>query len=302
MSKVRAQQKRLLCALGAAALLVLWATSLSAEEADRFKDVTVESTELRQGLYMLTGAGGNIAASIGADGTLIVDDQYAPLAERILGALNTLDGAAPKLIVNTHFHGDHSGSNSAFGTAGTIVAHANVRARLSGDEALTRAALPVVTFTDRLRLHFNDDAIDLIHMPAGHTDGDTIVWFRTANVVHLGDHYFKDTFPYIDLDSGGTVEGVIDNLETVLRLLPDDITVIPGHGEVASLDDLERTLHMLRTTYSAVRSALAEGKTVETITTDGLGEAWESWGQGFINEERWIATLARNAGTGPGSD
>ncbi|MFK7915175.1 MAG: MBL fold metallo-hydrolase [Pseudomonadales bacterium] len=294
--KHRRQQLRLLCAVTAAACLALWLSSASAADADRFKDVKVTSTEIVPGLHMLTGAGGNIAASVGPDGTLIVDTQYGPLAKRILRALNRIDGDAPKLVINTHYHGDHTGSNGAFGTAGTIIAHANVHARLIGDSALQRSAMPSVTFKDRLRLHFNNDAIDLIHMPAGHTDGDAVVWFRNANVIHMGDHYFRANFPYVDIDAGGSVSGVIDNLESILRMAPADITVIPGHGPIATLKELGETLNMLRQTSAMVRQQLANGASEATLIKQGLGAQWQSWGNGFINEERWIRTLVKDAG------
>lgn len=295
-NQFRRQQFRLLCAVSTAALLALWLSSASAADADRFKDVKVTSEQVEPGLHMLTGAGGNIAASVGPDGTLIVDTQYGPLAKRILRAINRIDGDAPKLVINTHYHGDHTGSNEAFGETGTIIAHANVRARLAGNAELKRSAMPTVTFKDRLRLHFNGDAIDLLHMPAGHTDGDTVVWFRNANVIHMGDHYFRDRFPYVDIDAGGSVSGVIDNLESVIRMAPDDIKVIPGHGPLASLKELRETLNMLRQTSALVRERLAAGTTEAALIEQGLGEQWQRWDGGFINEERWIRTLVKEIG------
>jgi glyoxylase-like metal-dependent hydrolase (beta-lactamase superfamily II) len=299
MARTRNQHYRLLAICAAAVLLALLANSAQgapAIDADRFKDTKVTSQPVAGNVHMLTGAGGNIAASIGEDGTLIVDNQFAPLAKRILRAINKIDGDQPKLVVNTHYHFDHTGGNEAFGTAGTIIAHDNVRVRLAGDPDLTRAAMPTVTYDDDLRLHFNGDAIDLIHLPAGHTDGDSVVWFRGANVIHMGDHYFRDTFPFVDLDSGGSVEGYIANLETIVRLVPDDIQVIPGHGTLASLPDLARTLDMMRRTNQIVRKALADGQNADAMVTAGLGAQWSSWGQGFISEERWIRTLIRSAG------
>lgn len=262
-----------------------------ARAADRFDGVTIRPTQVAPGLYLLEGQGGNIAASIGADGTLIVDDQFAPLADRIQGALNELGGAAPKIVVNTHFHGDHTGSNAHFGVAATIVSHVNVRERLARDPELPRTALPLVTFTDQVRLNFNDDIIDLMHLPAGHTDGDLFVWFRAANVVHLGDHFFVGRFPFIDLDSGGSVAGALDNLETMLRLLPADITIIPGHGPLATIEDLAATVNMYRETLQLVRAGAAEGMSVDALVKRGLGDDWAEWGSGFINSERWVRTL-----------
>lgn len=299
MTRNRAHHLRLLALCIFAALLALLAgiaRGAPAVDPARFKDVKIISQELAPGVYMLVGDGGNIAASVGPDGTLIVDNQFAPLAKRIQKALRKIDGGQPRLIVNTHFHFDHTGGNEAFGTDGVIVAHDNVRVRIAGDADLARAARPLVTYEDRLRLHFNDDAIDLIHLPAGHTDGDSFVWFREAGVAHLGDHFFKDRFPFVDLNAGGSVEGYLHNLETVIRLLPDDTQIIPGHGELATLADLARKADMIRSTHRLVRDALAAGQSSEQILAAGLGDRWASWGAGFINEARWIQTLLKNAG------
>src|SRR5690606_18769985 len=174
----------------AATLLCLPAASASAQAAaaeDRFANVEVKAHRVRDNVYMLTGAGGNIGVSVGRDGTLIVDDQFAPLSDRITEALNGIDGGAPKLILNTHYHADHTGGNPVFGRTGTVVAHDNVRVRLLDQDGFPTEGLPVLTFSDRVRVHFNDDTLDVIHMPAGHTDGDSVVWFKRANVLHTGD-------------------------------------------------------------------------------------------------------------------
>lgn len=263
-----------------------------AAEQDRFADVEVAAQPVDGHVYMLTGAGGNIGASVGDDGTLIIDDQFAPLAERIVAELDRIGGDRPKLVLNTHFHGDHTGGNPHFGATGTILAHDNVRARLMTQEDFTNEGLPVVTFADRIRVHFNGDTIEVIHLPAGHTDGDSVVWFKQANVLHTGDLLFNGSFPFIDLESGGSVAGVIVNLTRLLEMMPEGVRIIPGHGPLAGREDLERALDMIRATRAEVTEALGQGLTVDEIVAEGLDPRWQSWGTGFIDEERWIRTLA----------
>jgi glyoxylase-like metal-dependent hydrolase (beta-lactamase superfamily II) len=290
-----------LAALLTLAALSILAAPLSAQaataEEDRFAAVEVKPHPVRDNVYMLTGAGGNIGVSVGADGTLIVDDQFAPLADRILAALDEIDGAAPKLILNTHFHGDHTGSNPVFGKTGTIVAHDNVRSRLATTAGLPPSGLPVLTFSDRVNVHFNGDTLEIMHLPAGHTDGDSVVWFKRANVLHAGDLLFVGGFPFIDLDNGGSVPGVIVNLTRLLDILPDDVRIIPGHGPLASKDDLTASLDMIRATRAEVMDALGRGLSADEVVAAGLDARWASWGTGFIDEERWIRTLAAAAGS-----
>lgn len=293
------RRTRVAISLRVLAAAVLLGTICGAGAAeDRFAGVEIQAHPVSGNVHMLTGAGGNIGVSVGADGTLIIDDQFAPLAERILDALNELDGAAPKLILNTHFHGDHTGSNPFFGRTGTIVAHDNVRARLLDQEDIDDRGLPVLTFAEEVRVHFNGDTLRVIHLPAGHTDGDSIVWFQQANVAHLGDLLFNGAFPFIDIANGGSVGGVIENLQTVLELLPDDVRIIPGHGALANTDDVRTTLEMIRETRSSVMDALGRGRTVDEIVAAGLDSRWDSWGSGFIDDERWIRILAAGAGAG----
>jgi glyoxylase-like metal-dependent hydrolase (beta-lactamase superfamily II) len=258
--------------------------------ADRFAAVEVRAEPVSGSVYMLTGAGGNVGVSVGPDGTLIIDDQYAPLADRIQAALNGLGGGRPKIILNTHVHGDHTGSNAHFGADGTIIAHDNVRVRLL-NEGNDRVALPLVTYEERVTVHFNDEELELIHMPAGHTDGDSVVWFTTANVIHMGDHLFVDRFPYVDVGSGGTVSGYMANLAIVLDMVPDDIRVIPGHGPLTDKAAIRTSLEMIRATRGIIADGVAEGLDADAIITRGLGEEWASFGTGFINEERWIRIL-----------
>lgn len=285
--------------LAAVSAVTAAAQQAKAQEEDRFAGVEVVASNVSDNIYMLTGAGGNIGVSVGGDGTLIIDDQFAPLAERIVAALDGIDGAAPKLILNTHFHGDHTGSNPIFGRTGTIIAHDNVRKRLQTEEDFASSGLPVVTFGDEVRVHFNDDTLRVIHMPAGHTDGDSVVWFERANVLHTGDLLFNGGFPFVDIESGGSVAGVIVDLTRILDLGPDDLKIIPGHGPLASKKDIRATLEMIRETRAQVIDALGRGLDVDEVVAEGLDERWASWGTGFITEERWIRTLAAPSG-GPG--
>jgi len=262
---------------------------LYAADADRFAKVKITSEPVAGSVHMLQGAGGNIAASIGADGTLIVDDQFAPLAERIQAHVNELDGAVPRIVINTHHHGDHTGSNEFFGAAATVIAHDNVRVRMVQAQS-PRSALPVVTFDDRVRVHFNDEAIDIVHMPAGHTDGDSVVWFRGANVIHMGDHLFAGSYPYIDVDSGGSVTGVMKNLSQVLEMVNDETRVIPGHGALSSTEAIRSALTLVRdSSLLIMRETEAGGSDADIIRklTDEFPEA----GKGFIKPDRWLSIV-----------
>ncbi len=218
---------------------------------DRFANVTIETVPVAGNISMLIGSGGNIGVSAGTDGILIIDDQYAPLASRIKTALAALGSDVPKFLLNTHFHGDHTGSNADFGVDSIIVAHENVQGRMEGNSPA--AALPVVTFDDDVTIHFNGEDITLIHMPAGHTDTDSVVMFADTNVIHMGDHFFNGAFPFIDLENGGTVQGYIANLERALSWIDDDTEVIPGHGVLGNKADLLTFYNVIRDTSTEIR-------------------------------------------------
>ena len=273
--------------------LTLVVLASQAFAADRFADVNVTTQQVAENVYMLQGAGGNIGVSSGADGTLIIDDQYAPLAGRIEAALKALGGDRPRIVLNTHHHGDHIGSNAEFGRTGVIIAHDNVRARLLSREGLSASALPLVTYAESVTIHFNGDELLLIHLPQGHTDGDTMVWFKQANVLHMGDQLFNGAFPYIDIASGGSVDGYISNLRRVIRDLPSDIIIIPGHGPLADSAAVARSLAAIEDTRRIVVAGLEAGKDDASIAAD-LGD-YTSWGQGFVSVDRWIDILKADA-------
>ncbi|MBT4520731.1 MAG: MBL fold metallo-hydrolase, partial [Halieaceae bacterium] len=212
-------------------------------------------------------------------------------------------GSLPRYLINTHWHGDHTGGNKFWGERGVvIIAHDKVRARMSTRqempalgrvvEASPSAALPVVTFEDSLALHFNDEDIEIQHYRAGHTDGDSVIFFSKANVVHMGDHFFNNAFPFVDVGSGGNVFNYSANVKEVLDRVDNATVIVPGHGKVASKADLQHYYKMLVTTSNEVKSRIEQGQSVEAIVAQGLGEEWASWGQGFINEARWISFIA----------
>lgn len=274
--------------------------ALAEEEGTRIRTQT-----LRGPLHLLQGRGGNVVASVGFDGILLIDDDYAelgPAYEEAISAL-TQSKLMPGFVINTHWHTDHTGNNEFWASRGAVIlGHRNVRGRMSTPQKIRSLdmvvepsppmALPMVTFADSLALHFNGTDIEVQHYPAGHTDGDSVIYYSQDNVVHMGDLYFKDAFPFIDLSSGGSVAGYIANVQAVLGRVDEQTLIVPGHGAVAGKADLERFLAMLKSTAEAVRGALDKGKSVEEITALTLGAEWASWGQGFINEAAWIATIA----------
>lgn len=261
--------------------------------ADQFEDVTIEHNEVADNIYMLTGAGGNMLMSSGEDGVFLVDDQYTQVAEKISAKIEELSGEQVRYILNTHFHGDHVGSNMWFANnqSSTIYAHDNVRERLSNDDSFTQMGLPAITFDSGITFHLNDDTIYVFHLPAGHTDGDSAVWFEDANVLHPGDLFFNERFPFIDLKSGGDVDGYIANVESLLDRITDDTVIIPGHGPLASKEDYRGFLTMLKETKAEVDTMKQQGMTLDEVKTKGLSDKWQDWSWSFINEERWITTL-----------
>lgn len=278
-------------------LCLLALTSLPLSAQDRFADVVVEATPIRGTVYLLTGAGGNIAASVGDDGLMIVDDQYAPLAERIAAALQDI---APedslRYIINTHYHGDHTGTNEYFADefGATILAHEQVRVRLLGDEKRGEAALPVLTWAEGITLYFNGEEIRVTYLP-GHTDGDSAVYFTESDVLHTGDLLFNGRFPYIDIDGGGSVANYIAAQRAMLDMIGDDTIVIPGHGPVGNKTELQAMNKMIVASYAAVQASVAEGLSLEAILDQGLPEAMADYSWAFINEERWLKILYRDA-------
>jgi cyclase len=254
-----------------------------------FSKVQIKSTHVAGNVHMLEGQGGNIGVSSGPDGLLIVDDQFAPLAEKIDAALQKLEAGGPlKFVLNTHWHGDHTGGNAFFGRKADIIAHANVRKRLAGKSDTPKEALPVITQEEGLSIHFNGEEIRMIPFGPGHTDGDSMIHFTKSGVVHMGDQFFNGRFPFIDLGSGGSVEGYIKNVGNALQKVSDEAKIIPGHGPLATKKDLKAFHEMLLETTGIIRKAIAEGKSLEQVKAAGLPEKYKEWGTGFMNQSRYV--------------
>lgn len=274
--------------------------------AQDFSDVEITAIKVAGNVYVLEGRGGNIGVSAGPDGVLIVDDQFAPLADKIRAALKAINPGELKFVLNTHWHGDHTGGNEVFGAEAPIIAHDNVRKRLSTEQQLFDRAVPaappeawpVITFDESVSIHFNGEEIEVIHFPSGHTDGDSVIFFTGSNVVHMGDDFFKDRFPFVDLSSGGSVTGLLKNIGMVIERLPDDVRVIPGHGSLATLDDLKRYHQMLQETVTLVRQKMELGQSLDEIKQEGVPDEWSEWGSGFISADRWLEIVYRSLESG----
>ena len=281
-------------------LVVLTLYPFVASAQRNFDNVEIKAAKVAGSVYMLTGAGGNIGVSVGDDGIVIVDDQFAPLAPKIKEALRGITTQPYRFVLNTHFHGDHTGGNEAFGREAPIVAHTNVRKRLRSGSGQTPAApagaLPIVTFDANMMIHLNGEDIRASHFPNGHTDGDSVIYFTQSNVVHMGDHFFNGLFPFIDTNSGGTARGYLSNVEYVLQTLPAGAKIIPGHGPLADRAALERFVEMLRGTTAAVKEAIAAGKTVEQAKADKILHKWQSFNWDFISTDAFIDVLYKEYG------
>ena len=256
-----------------------------------FSKTEMKTTHVAGNVYLLQGEGGNIGVSAGPDGVLIVDDEFAPLAEKIQAAMTAINPGKLKFVINTHFHGDHTGSNPYFGRQAPIIAQANVRIRLGAGKDDKREGLPVVTFNDTLSVHFNGEEIKLLHVPHGHTDSDSLIFFTKSNVVHMGDDFFAGRFPFVDLESGGSVQGMTAGVEKVLAQIPADAKVIPGHGPLSDVNGLKAYHHMLVATTAIVQKQIKAKKTLAQIQAEGLPAEWKEWGSGFIDTKTWIETI-----------
>ena len=284
---------KLLCSTRRMTAITTFALVLgSAVVLGRPQSVEVVIEKVGGVVSVLYGRGGNIGLSIGDDGLLLIDSQFANIAEPIQAALAKHTEGAPVFLVNTHFHSDHVGGNALLGRGAQIVAHANVRRRMAAGlgvqgqrtEPAPAEALPDLTFEDTLAIHFNGEEIKLIHLPGAHTDGDVVLWFTGSNVVHFGDTLFLGRFPFIDVESGGGLAGSIAGLDRLLALLPEDARVIPGHGRVGGISELREYVEMLRETGTRVRQATAAGRSVREMVEMRLLEDYSSWGDtdGFI--------------------
>jgi cyclase len=284
--------------------VLLLVSSFAFAQHDDFSKVQIKVTKVAGSVYMLEGAGGNIGASVGEDGIVVVDDQYAPLAEKIQAALKGITDKPVRFVINTHYHEDHTGGNAFFQQQAPIIAQDNVRKRLenggtAGNLASVqfeakpqpKAALPIITFDHDVTVHLNGEDIRALHFPSGHTDGDSVIFFPKSNVVHMGDDFVTYGFPFIDLGGGGSVEGMISALETIVPKLPADVKVIPGHGPVSNLDDVRRFITMLKETREAVDKGIKQGKTLDQLKQEKVLEPWKKWSGDFISSDAFIETL-----------
>ena len=286
----------------APALAVALAAPLQAQQQD-FSKVEVKAEKVAEGVYMLTGSGGNIGLSIGKSGSLVIDDQYAPLSDKILAMIKTLSPDPVRFVVNTHWHGDHTGGNENMARTGAfLVAHENVRKRMGSEQFISlfnqkvpaspEAALPVVTFAEGVSFHWNGDEVRAYHVAPAHTDGDTVVQFVKADVVHMGDCFFNGMYPFIDTSSGGKVDGVVAAADRVLAGVSDKTRIIPGHGPVASKADLQAYRDTLKAIRDRVAKLKAEGKTKEAaVAAKPSAEFDAKWGQGFVKPDVFVGLV-----------
>lgn len=284
-----------------AAILGATAASAPAQQRD-FSKVEVKAERIASGVAVLTGAGGNIGLSFGEDGNVLVDDQFAPLTDKIIAAVRTIDPDPVRFVINTHWHGDHTGGNENLGAAGTvIVAHDNVRTRMSADhlskrfkttiKATPKAGLPVVTFAQGANIHLNGDELRIVHVARAHTDGDSLVLFTRAKVLHMGDIFFhRMSFPFIDLESGGSVDGMIAAVKAGLAMADAQTKIIPGHGPVATRADLAAYLAMIEEVRSKVSAGLAAGQSREAAVAGKPAAAYDIKG-GFISADDFVGTV-----------
>jgi cyclase len=283
-------------------LTTLCAGPAAAQQQD-FSKVEIQAEKVADGIYMLTGSGGNMGLSIGSSGTFLIDDQYAPLTPKILAAIKELTPDPVRFVFNTHYHGDHTGGNENMGEAGALlVAHDYVRRRMETGtfmEAFNRevppapeGALPVVTFSDAVAFHWNGEEIRAFFVGPAHTDGDSIIHFVNADVFHMGDTLFNGMYPFIDVSAGGRIDGMIAAADRVLKVADEKTRLIPGHGPLATKADLQAFRDMLSTVRDRIAKLKAEGKSKEEIVAaKPTADLDEKWGGGFMQADNWVGLV-----------
>lgn len=266
-------------------------------------DAEIKAVPVTDQIYMISGQGGNIGLFIGEDGTFLIDDQFAPLTEKILEAIKSVGGQHPRFLINTHYHGDHTGGNEKIGQGGTlIVSHDNVRERLVSGAYIgafkmkippvSEAGLPVVTFSKNIKFHINGDTVMVKHVPHAHTDGDSFIYFQDANVIHAGDLFFNGFYPFIDVNHGGSLKGMIKGLDEVLKIADDQTRIISGHGPLGDRQQLASYRQMLEVAYERLRTLKAEGKTAEeAAASEPLKDLEATWGNGLFKSDQWIKLI-----------
>jgi glyoxylase-like metal-dependent hydrolase (beta-lactamase superfamily II) len=266
-------------------------------------EVKITATPVAEQIYMVMGKGGNIGLFIGKDGTFLIDDQYAPLTEKIVAAIKSVGGDFPRFLINTHYHGDHTGGNENIGRGGTLIfSHDNVRERLSTGsfiaafnnkrKAVSKEGLPVVTFSEDITFHLNGDTVHATHVPHAHTDGDSFIYFKAANVIHAGDLFFNGFYPFIDVNHGGSLKGMIKGVDHLLSMADDKTKIIPGHGPLADKAQLASYRQMLQTAYERLRKLKVDGKSAQdAVAAKPLADLEATWGDGLFTGDRWIEII-----------
>ena len=266
-------------------------------------ETALSSQKLSDSIYLLSGKGGNIGVSIGKDGTFLIDDKFAPMTNDIINEIKKVGGSIPKFVLNTHWHGDHTGGNENLGKQGSIiVAHENVRKRLTVDSfikafnnkttAYPDVALPVITFTQEMQLHLNDEGIEIIHIPKAHTDGDSVVYFTNDNILHTGDIFFNGFFPFIDTAHGGTLKGTLKATEQLISMIDEKTKIIPGHGPLGNKTDLVAYRDMLAAAYLNLKAQKSMGNNLEQAQkAKPLKELDKEWSDGIFKTDKWIEVV-----------
>lgn len=278
------------------------ATALTASAGHHQSGPSFSQQQVKGPIQVLQGKGGNIGVLKGADGVLLIDNDYPDMSKALKKALKPFGGVeSVRFVINTHWHGDHTGGNALLGPESLIVAHDNVRERLSRPQevklfnmkspAYAEQALPEITYSQSLNLHFGGENLELVHYPGGHTDGDTVVFFRNSNVIHTGDHFFNGFFPFVDVDSGGNVLRMANNVADIIDRIDNDTVIIPGHGPIADKEDLKAFHTMLIGTYADVQTKIMDGMDLAEIQEQGLSELWQPWTKGFLDEKTWISIV-----------
>ncbi|PKH06610.1 MBL fold metallo-hydrolase [Moritella sp. Urea-trap-13] len=275
-------------------------TNVALAEEHHSEKKSFKVTELKPGFQFLQGKGGNILLSEGKDGLLIVDSDYSEMTPALLETLAKYKSEL-KYVLNTHWHGDHTQGNKELGKSAEIIAHDNVYQRLNSHQEVKlfnmvskpypADALPDITFDHSLTLRFNDETIKALHLPNGHTDGDSIIFFEKANIVHMGDHLFNGMFPFVDVGTNGSVRGMVTNIDGILDHIADDTIVVPGHGAISNKEELLAFRDMLVGTSNEVEMMMQQNMSLEAMQEKGLSEQWKVWGNGFLNEKVWIGII-----------
>jgi glyoxylase-like metal-dependent hydrolase (beta-lactamase superfamily II) len=284
-------------------LSVLITLLMSLATAGQAADEKIIPVPVTEKIYMIAGEGGNIGLFIGEDGTFLIDDQFAPLTDKIVEAIKSVGGDHPRFLINTHYHGDHTGGNEKLGQGGTLIfSHDNVRERLSTgsfiaafnmkNTALSPEGLPVVTFSEDISFHLNGDSIHPMHVPRAHTDGDSFIYFKKANVIHAGDFFFNGFYPFIDVNHGGSLKGMIKAVDKVISLADDSTKIIAGHGPIGNREQLVSYRQMLETAYDRLNKLKSEGKTSqEAVAAKPLADLEATWGDGLFKSDQWIELI-----------